>query len=94
VVVTEIKDSSIALTYQVKGTLRWTAPELLEICEPKNDVEDAPKIFPTAHCDIYSFAGIMLYVRICYTLSCDPVGCEDDADEVVAYPCALLFDRS
>jgi len=62
VVETEIEESSIALTYQVKGTLRWTAPELLAICEPRNEEENAPRIFPTTQSDIYSFAGIMLYV--------------------------------
>ena len=91
---TEIEDSSVALTYQIKGTIRWTAPELLEIRERENEDEGAPKIFPTAHCDIYSFAGIMLYVRVYCPLSCGPAGRDDDADKVAAYPCALLFDRS
>lgn len=63
-VVTEIEGSSMALTYQAKGTIRWTAPELIVIPEPVNANEDAPKIFPTAKSDIYSFGGIMLQVRI------------------------------
>ncbi|KAG8217076.1 WD40-repeat-containing domain protein [Butyriboletus roseoflavus] len=64
IVVTEIEGSSIALTYQVKGTLRWTAPELFEMREPENEDEDALKIFPTLESDMYSFAGIMLHVRV------------------------------
>lgn len=69
---TEIQISSIALTYQVKGTLRYTAPELLYIPE-QNDKgygdgekeDEESKIFPTLQSDIYSFGGIMLQVRPC-----------------------------
>ena len=61
---TEIEGCSIALTYQVKGTLRWAAPELFVMQEPESGDENAPKIFPTAESDMYSFGGIMLHVRI------------------------------
>lgn len=69
-VVTDIEESSIALTYQVKATIRWTAPELLNIREPESEDESLGKIFPTVESDIYSFAGIMLYVGVYCTLSC------------------------
>lgn len=74
---TEIQVSSIALTYQVKGTLRYTAPELLYIPEQNDksygygygdgekEDEESYKIFPTLQSDIYSFGGIMLQVRPC-----------------------------
>lgn len=54
----------MASTYQAKGTLRWIAPELFDIRGPENGDEGAPKIFPTSESDIYSFAGIMLHVRV------------------------------
>ncbi|KAH0830117.1 WD40-repeat-containing domain protein [Lanmaoa asiatica] len=60
IVVTEIDGSSIARTYQIKGTLRWTAPELIDIDTPESEDENAPKIFPTVQSDMYSFGGIML----------------------------------
>ena len=63
-VTTDIEGSSIALTYQIKATIRWTAPELLDIREPEDDDENPLNIFPTVESDIYSFAGIMLHVRV------------------------------
>ncbi|KAG6375756.1 kinase-like domain-containing protein [Boletus reticuloceps] len=62
-VTSDINESSVALTYQVKATIRWTAPELLNLREhDENEDDNPPKIFPTVHSDIYSFAGIMLHV--------------------------------
>ncbi|KAG9317985.1 WD40-repeat-containing domain protein [Chiua virens] len=69
IVLTDLQGSSMALTYQLKGTLRYTAPELLfGILEPGRDSdstnsipnENATKVFPTVQSDIYSFGSIML----------------------------------
>lgn len=83
----------MALTYQAKGTIRWTAPELIVIPEPANVNEDAPKIFPTAKSDIYSFGGIMLQVR-CLSLPALRSGVPTMLTSLSAYPCSLTgLDR-
>ena len=46
----------MATTHQVKGTIRWMAPELL-------DPADDSKVSPSTQSDVYSFGSIMLQVR-------------------------------
>jgi len=62
----DIQESSLALTYQIKGTLCWTAPELFGTPELEdgggNEDRGTPKTFPTAQSDVYSFGGIMFQV--------------------------------
>lgn len=73
IVATNVQDSSLALTYQVKGTLCWTAPELLATCDPESEDENEnqviTKIFPTVQSDIYSFGGIMFQVRVTFVIT-------------------------
>ncbi|KAF8838548.1 kinase-like protein [Paxillus ammoniavirescens] len=53
--------STFATTRQAPGTLRWTAPELLDLQEPEHE-EDPPHIVPMPRSDVYSFGRIMLQV--------------------------------
>ncbi|KAF8838108.1 kinase-like protein [Paxillus ammoniavirescens] len=58
---TELGGSTFATSFQARGTLRWAAPELLDLEIPEND-DNPPKVFPTPESDVYSFGGIMLQV--------------------------------
>ncbi|KAF9228992.1 kinase-like protein [Gyrodon lividus] len=56
---TELGGSTFPTFLQTRGTLRWTAPELLDLQVSENE-EDSDQVVPTPQCDIYSFGGIML----------------------------------
>ncbi|KAF9236614.1 kinase-like domain-containing protein, partial [Melanogaster broomeanus] len=58
---TEIGGSTFATSCQARGTLRWAAPELLDL-HVSDDEENPPKFVPTTQSDVYSFGGIMLQV--------------------------------
>jgi len=58
---TQLGGSTFATTHQAPGTLRWTAPELLDLREPE-DEEDPPHIIPTPRSDMFSFGRIMLQI--------------------------------
>ncbi|KIJ05090.1 hypothetical protein PAXINDRAFT_21625 [Paxillus involutus ATCC 200175] len=55
---TELGGSTYATSRQAEGTVRWTAPELLDPQVPLG----APPIVPMVHSDVYSFGRIMLQV--------------------------------
>ncbi|KIK92331.1 hypothetical protein PAXRUDRAFT_147561, partial [Paxillus rubicundulus Ve08.2h10] len=58
---TELGGSTFATSFQARGTLRWAAPELLDLEILEND-DNPPKVVPTPESDVYSFGGIMLQV--------------------------------
>ncbi|KAF8839149.1 kinase-like protein, partial [Paxillus ammoniavirescens] len=58
---TQLGGSTFATTHQAAGTLRWTAPELLDLQEPVDGV-DPPHTVPSPQSDVYSFGRIMLQV--------------------------------
>ncbi|KIJ06109.1 hypothetical protein PAXINDRAFT_140859 [Paxillus involutus ATCC 200175] len=58
---TQLGGSTFATTHQVPGTLRWTAPELLDLQEHE-DEENLPHIAPSPQSDVYSFGRIMLQI--------------------------------
>jgi len=60
--ITELGGSTFAICSQAGGTLRWAAPELLDIEEPKDENEDPPHIDPSPQSDVYSFGLIMLQI--------------------------------
>ena len=60
---TELGGSTFATSFQARGTLRWTAPELLDLEVPEDDMEESPCVVPTTQSDVYSFGGVMLQVR-------------------------------
>ncbi|KAG9309263.1 kinase-like domain-containing protein [Chiua virens] len=56
---TELGGSTFASSVQARGTLRWTAPELLDL----QIFDDEPsKVTPTEESDVYSFGGVMLQI--------------------------------
>ncbi|KAF8835171.1 kinase-like protein [Paxillus ammoniavirescens] len=55
---TKLGGSTYATSSHVQGTLRWTAPELLDFQVP----EDGDYVFPTPQSDVYSFGSILLQV--------------------------------
>ncbi|KAG6375774.1 kinase-like domain-containing protein [Boletus reticuloceps] len=58
---TELGASTFATSFHARGTLRWMAPELLDLEVPKDDVvEDSSRVGPTTQSDVYSFGSIML----------------------------------
>ncbi|KIK79372.1 hypothetical protein PAXRUDRAFT_161435, partial [Paxillus rubicundulus Ve08.2h10] len=56
---TKIGGSTYATSGHAGGTLRWTAPELLDLQMPE-DEESPLHVFPTPQSDVYSFGRIML----------------------------------
>ncbi|KIJ10290.1 hypothetical protein PAXINDRAFT_86264, partial [Paxillus involutus ATCC 200175] len=52
---TQLGGSTFATTHQHPGTLRWTAPELL-------DFQGSAPIIPSPRSDVYSFGRIMLQI--------------------------------
>ncbi|KIJ07192.1 hypothetical protein PAXINDRAFT_19608 [Paxillus involutus ATCC 200175] len=58
---TQLGGSTFATTHQAPGTLRWTAPELLDFEEPE-DEGDLPHAVPSPRSDVYSFGRIMLQI--------------------------------
>ncbi|KAF9230162.1 kinase-like domain-containing protein, partial [Melanogaster broomeanus] len=58
---TELGGSTFATSCQTRGTLRWAAPELLDL-DASDDEESPPKFVPTTQTDVYSFGGIMLQI--------------------------------
>ncbi|KAF9233560.1 kinase-like protein, partial [Melanogaster broomeanus] len=56
---TELEGSTFATSCQARGTLRWTAPELLDL---QMSEENPPQVVPTPQSDVYSFGRIMLQV--------------------------------
>ncbi|KIJ05886.1 hypothetical protein PAXINDRAFT_20883 [Paxillus involutus ATCC 200175] len=59
--ITELGGSTFAICSQAGGTLRWAAPELLDIQASENG-KQRPNVVPTPRSDIYSFGAIMLQV--------------------------------
>ncbi|KAF9219413.1 kinase-like protein [Gyrodon lividus] len=55
---TELGGSTFATSFQARGTLRWAAPELLDL----QSEEDSLQVVPTPQSDVYSFGGVMLQV--------------------------------
>lgn len=53
---TELGGSSFATSVHSRGTLRWTAPELLDL------QDDEAKIVPSKHTDMYSFGSVALQI--------------------------------
>ncbi|KAH0828154.1 WD40-repeat-containing domain protein [Lanmaoa asiatica] len=66
-ILTLLNDAASGLQYlfatsvHAKGTLRWTAPELLDLRISEDEAEPSV-ITPTKHSDVYSFGGVMLQV--------------------------------
>ncbi|KAF9239100.1 kinase-like domain-containing protein, partial [Melanogaster broomeanus] len=58
---TELGGSTFATSCHPRGTLRWTAPELLDL-QVSEEEENPPQVVPTPQSDVYSFGGIMLQV--------------------------------
>ncbi|KAF8839140.1 kinase-like protein [Paxillus ammoniavirescens] len=58
---TQLGRSTFATSHQHLGTLRWTAPELLELSEPDGE-DELPQIIPSPRSDVYSFGRIILQV--------------------------------
>ncbi|KAF9231675.1 kinase-like domain-containing protein, partial [Melanogaster broomeanus] len=58
---TELGGSTFETSCQARGTLRWAAPELLDL-HVSDDKKNQPKFVPTTQSDVYSFGGIMLQV--------------------------------
>lgn len=59
----ELEGLTFATSFHARGTIRWIAPELLDLGLPENDLEEEPSnISPMAHSDVYSFGGVMLQV--------------------------------
>ncbi|KAF9228991.1 WD40 repeat-like protein [Gyrodon lividus] len=60
---TELGGSTFSTSLQGRGTLRWAAPELLNLnVQVSGEEENIPRVPPTPGSDIYSFGGIMLQV--------------------------------
>ncbi|KIJ14400.1 hypothetical protein PAXINDRAFT_116081 [Paxillus involutus ATCC 200175] len=61
IVLTKLGGSTYATSGHAGGTLRWTAPELIDTQVPED--EDNPlDVSPTPQSDVYSFGRIMLQV--------------------------------
>ncbi|KAF8836692.1 kinase-like protein [Paxillus ammoniavirescens] len=59
---TQLEISTFATpSYQSTGTLRWTAPELIDFPEAEAE-DDPPHIIPSPRSDVYSFGRIMLQI--------------------------------
>ncbi|KAF8834413.1 kinase-like protein, partial [Paxillus ammoniavirescens] len=61
IVLTKLGGSTYATSSHAGGTLRWTAPELLDTRVPE-DEDNLLNVFPTPQSDVYSFGSIMLQV--------------------------------
>lgn len=59
---TELGGPTFATSIHERGTLRWTAPELLDLQISEDEAEQSD-IVPTKHSDVYSFGGVMLQAR-------------------------------
>ncbi|KAG6375777.1 kinase-like domain-containing protein [Boletus reticuloceps] len=60
---TELGGSTFAASSHARGTLRWTAPELLDLEIPEDGMEEeSQRIAPTTQSDVYSFGSIMLQI--------------------------------
>ncbi|KAF8129311.1 kinase-like domain-containing protein [Boletus edulis] len=60
---TELGASTFATSFHARGTLRWTAPELLDLEVPEDDVDDdSPRVSATTQSDVYSFGSIMFQI--------------------------------
>ncbi|KAG6375771.1 kinase-like domain-containing protein [Boletus reticuloceps] len=60
---TELGASTFATSFHTRGTLRWAAPELLDIEIPVDDMhQESPRVTPVTQSDVYSFGSIMLQV--------------------------------
>ncbi|KAF8838106.1 kinase-like protein [Paxillus ammoniavirescens] len=58
---TALGGSTSITSFWARGTLRWAAPELLDL-QPRENEETLLHVLPTTGSDIYSFGGIMLQV--------------------------------
>ncbi|KAF9233557.1 kinase-like domain-containing protein, partial [Melanogaster broomeanus] len=58
---TELEGSTFTTSSHARGTLRWTAPELLGL-QVSEEEENPHQVVPTPQSDVYSFGGIMLQV--------------------------------
>ncbi|KIJ12138.1 hypothetical protein PAXINDRAFT_137271 [Paxillus involutus ATCC 200175] len=61
IVLTKLGGSTYATSNHAGGTLRWTAPELIDTQVPE-DEDNPPDVLPTPQSDVYSFGSIMLQV--------------------------------
>ncbi|KAF8437614.1 kinase-like domain-containing protein [Boletus edulis BED1] len=60
---TELGGSTFAASSHARGTLRWTAPELLDLEVPEDGMEEeSQRVAPTTQSDVYSFGSIMLQI--------------------------------
>ncbi|KIJ07795.1 hypothetical protein PAXINDRAFT_139697 [Paxillus involutus ATCC 200175] len=59
IILTKLGGSTYASSH-AGGTLRWTAPELLDTQVPEDD--EPLDVFPTPRSDVYSFGSIMLQI--------------------------------
>ncbi|KAF8556027.1 hypothetical protein OG21DRAFT_1521345 [Imleria badia] len=61
VTIRQLGGSTFATSFHERGTIRWMAPELLDLRVPENELEEeASHVLPTTHSDVYSFGGVML----------------------------------
>ncbi|KIJ04673.1 hypothetical protein PAXINDRAFT_32981, partial [Paxillus involutus ATCC 200175] len=60
-VLTDLGGSTYATSRHGAGTLRWAAPELLDL-QALEDEENPPDVLPTPQSDVYSFGRIMLQI--------------------------------
>ncbi|KAF8839733.1 kinase-like protein, partial [Paxillus ammoniavirescens] len=58
---TKLGGSTYATSRHVEGTLRWTAPELLDL-QVSEDEENPLHVNPTPRSDVFSFGRIMLQI--------------------------------
>lgn len=59
---TDLGTSTFATSHHAKGTLRWMAPELVNVLEDEPD-DALLMVTPKVESDVYSFGGVMLLVR-------------------------------
>ncbi|KAF8129314.1 kinase-like domain-containing protein [Boletus edulis] len=60
---TELGASTFATSFHTRGTLRWAAPELLDIEIPVDDMHrESPRVTPVTQSDVYSFGSVMLQI--------------------------------
>ncbi|KAF8437621.1 kinase-like domain-containing protein, partial [Boletus edulis BED1] len=62
-VLTEFGGSTFTASCHARGTLRWIAPELLDLEISEDETgEESPYVAPTTQSDVYSFGSIMLQI--------------------------------
>ncbi|KAG6375772.1 kinase-like domain-containing protein [Boletus reticuloceps] len=62
-VLTEFGRSTFTTSCHARGTLRWIAPELLDLEIPEDETgEESPHVAPATQSDVYSFGSIMLQI--------------------------------